>query len=149
MSGAASSSSSSAATPNPALRAFNDQVKDFKKIEGFFNIWHKDDRYFLELRESDFDRPFYFAIHRTQGLGERRLFAGEMIDADIGVFHRAPGDRVQWFERNTSFFADGNKPMERNVAEAFPDSLLGVAAIVSQPQPREQRPCWSTSPQSS
>ncbi len=58
-----------------------------------------------------------------------------MIDADIGMFRRVPGDRVQWLERNTEFFADGNKPMERNVEQAFPDSLLGVAAIVSQPQP--------------
>lgn len=117
------------------MHAFNDQIKDFKKIEGFFNIWHKDDRYYIELREADFDHPFYFAINRTQGLGERGLYAGQMIDSDIGVFHRAAGDRVQWYERNTAFFADGNKPMERNVEQAFPDSLLGVAPIVSQPHP--------------
>lgn len=133
--GAPAAASSPVAAPNPNLRPFNDLVKDFKKTEGFFTVWQKDDRYFLELRESDFNRPFYFAIHRTQGLGERRLFSGEMLGSDIGVFRRAPGDRVQWLERNTTSFADGNKPMERNIAQAFPDSILGVAAIVSQPHP--------------
>lgn len=134
-SAATTSAAASSAAPNPNLRPFNDVVKDFKKTEGFFNVWQKDDRYYVELAESDFERPFYFAIHRTRGLGERRLFSGEMLNADIGVFHRAAGDRVQWLERNTTFFADGNKPMERAVSQAFPDSILGVAAIASQPNP--------------
>ncbi|HSD39938.1 MAG TPA: zinc-dependent metalloprotease [Rhodocyclaceae bacterium] len=138
-SAAASQPVASASAPsfasNPNLRPFNDVIKDFKKTEGFLTLWQKEDRYFIELRESDLNRPFYFAIHRTQGLGEKRLFSGEMLGANIGVFRRASGDRVQWFERNTTYFADGNKPMERNVAQAFPDSLLGVAPIVSQPHP--------------
>ncbi|MEC5385636.1 zinc-dependent metalloprotease [Uliginosibacterium sp. H3] len=129
----AASGSASSFASNPNLRPFNDVIKDFKKTEGFLTLWQKDDRYFVELRESDLNRPFYFAIHRTQGLGEKRLFSGEMLGANIGFFRRASGDRVQWVERNTTYFADGNKPMERNISQAFPDSLLGVAPIVSQP----------------
>ena len=132
---APSNNGSSAPAPNPNLRPFNDLIKDFKKAEGFFNIWSKDDRYLIELRESDFNRPFFFSIHRSQGLGERWLYPGLLIDSDISVFRKTLGDRVQWFRRNTTYFADGNKPMEHNIEQGFPDSLMGVAPIVSQPNP--------------
>lgn len=132
---ASSSSSSSSPSSNPNLRPFNDQVKDFHKHEGFFTIWNKDEKYYLELREADLNKPFFFMAHRSQGLGERWQWPGLLVDDGVGYFRRVPGDRVQWMARNLRFMAEGNKIMSRNLVQSFPDSLLAVASIISQPHP--------------
>lgn len=136
---AAPAASQSAVAPtfsvNPSLKPFAEVSKDFKRHEGLFAVYQKDERYLLELKEEDFDKPFFFTIQRTQGIGERGIYGGQMLESGIGVFHRY-SDRVQWIEKNTSFVAPGNRPLERAVSEGFSDSLRATAAIMSQPHPQ-------------
>ncbi|GAB4060272.1 zinc-dependent metalloprotease [Uliginosibacterium sediminicola] len=131
-----SGNGSSAVTSSAPQRPFMDVIKDYRRIPGFFTIWQKEDRFLIELRESDFNKPFYFVSHNAQSIGESPFVAGLLLDGTITQWRRTSVDRVQWVERNTRFFADGNKPLERAVGQAFPDSLIAAAPIVSQPHPQ-------------
>ncbi|MFT3734336.1 MAG: zinc-dependent metalloprotease [Rhodocyclaceae bacterium] len=122
-------------TVNPNLKPFAELTRDFKRLEGFLNVWTKDGRYLVELHESDFDKPFFFMSHRGQALGERRMWPGLLLDNSIGMFRQIPGDRVQWVERNTKFIAPGNKIMERNIAQGFSESTIGTFTVLSLPHP--------------
>ncbi|GAA5172515.1 zinc-dependent metalloprotease [Viridibacterium curvum] len=134
---APAAASAPAARPpsNPNLKPFAELTRDFKRLEGFLNVWVKDGRYLVELGEKDFDKPFFFMSHRSQGLGERRLWPGLLLDNSIGVFRQIPGDRVQWVERNSRFIAPGNKVMERNIAQGFSESTIGTFTVLSLPHP--------------
>lgn len=122
---------------NPNLKPFVEVSKDFKVIEGLYTVYQKDERFLIALKESDFDKPFFFTIQRTRGIGEKGFYGGQMLESGVGVFHRY-SDRVQWIEKNTSFVAPGNAPLERAVGEGFSDSLRASAAILSQPHPQTQ-----------
>ena len=74
-------------------------IKDFTRTDGFLPIYQKDDRFFLELRESDLDKPMFYAIQRTHGIGERGLWGGMMVDSGISFFRKFGTDRVQWVEK--------------------------------------------------
>lgn len=133
------------AVPNPSasapaagaasnLKPFAEVIKDYRRVPGYLNVYQKDERWLLELREEDFKRDFLFSAQRTRGIGERWLWSGKQLDSGIGHFVRL-SDRVQWMERNTSFTARDSDAMKRAVAESFSESLRGSAPILSQPDP--------------
>lgn len=116
------------------LKTFAVAIKDYTRIPGYLNVYRKDEHYLLELKESDFAKDFVFTIQRTHGIGERGLWADQMLESGVGHFERY-SDRVQWIERNTGFVAPHNAPLQRALRQGFSDSLRGVTAIVSQPDP--------------
>ncbi|PLK48046.1 zinc-dependent metalloprotease [Uliginosibacterium sp. TH139] len=126
-------SNGSASSAASKLPSYAELIKDFTRLPGWLNIYKKDERYLLELKESDFAQPFFFTTQRSRGIGERWLWSGMMLESGIGKFVRL-SDRVQWIERNAGFVAS-SKPMQFAVADAYSDSLRGGAAILSQPHP--------------
>ncbi|MDP5238209.1 zinc-dependent metalloprotease [Uliginosibacterium sp. 31-16] len=134
---APAASASAPATPapaNPNLKPYAEVIKDFTRLPGYLTVYKKDERYLLELKESDFGRPFFFTTQRTHGIGERGLWGGLMLESGVGSFVRY-SDRVHWIERNTAYVAPHNAPLQHALASAFSDSLRGSAAILSQPHP--------------
>jgi hypothetical protein len=128
------------ATPAPPNKPFDDVIKDAKAIPGFFNLYQKDEKVWIELKPEDFEKPFFFAANLNSGIGEKLFFGGLMGYPTIfggnyiARFHKI-GNQVQLLAVNTHFFAQPGTPQARAVAEAFSDSLLASAAIASQPHP--------------
>ena len=128
------------ATPAPAsaLKPFEEVIKEAKSIPGYFNLYQKDEKIWIELRIEDFDKPFFFSANLNTGLGEKLIFGGLMgysgISGGSGLarFHKV-GNQVQLLAVNTTYFATPGTPEARGVAEAFSDSLLASTAITSQP----------------
>lgn len=123
------------APANTATRPFSDVSKGFERLPGFLTVWRKDDRYLLELSPDDFKHPFFFSTQRRQGIGERGLWSGMMLESGIGKFILL-SDRVQWIEKNTRFRSDGNAPLDFAVHNAFSGSLRGVSPVLSRPDPK-------------
>ena len=134
-------------TPPPApassnLRSFADVSRDAKESPGLFRVWQRDERVYLELAPDQFDQPFFFSTNLDQGLGEHRFLAGLMTSSltrrfggPLIVTFRRVGNGVQLSARNVRFTASPGTPEARSVADAFSDSLLATAPIVSQPHP--------------
>ena len=126
-------------TPRP----FAEVIKDAKQVPGFLPIWQKDDRIWVEIAPEMLDKPFFFSINMTRGIGERGLFAGLMGSwystggEYIGQFRKAAGN-IHLLAKNTTFIARAGSPEERSVKNSFSDSLLASAPIASAPHPERK-----------
>ena len=134
---AAAAAATAAAQAAQLQRPFEDVVRDAKESKGLFNVWQHDDRVWIEIAPDQFDKPYFFSVNLSRGLGEKWIYAGMMGDSQIVEFHRV-GNNVQLIAKNTDFFASEGKPQARTVAESFSDSLLSVAPVASQPHPERK-----------
>jgi hypothetical protein len=123
-----------AQTPASALKAFKEVVKDAKESDGFFKVFQKDEKTWIEIEPEQLDKPFYFSTVRTQGLGEKRIYAGLMGDTHV-VYFKKIGNHVQLIAQNLRFRAKEGTPVARAVERSYSDSLLASAPVVSQPHP--------------
>jgi hypothetical protein len=120
---------------------FANVIKDARKIDGALTLWQKEDKFWIELAPSDFGKPMLFAPKIAQGIGESGLFGGTMVGAwgrygrQQMVEFRRVHNQVQLLARNTEFRANDGTPEGRAVQAAFSPSLIGSAAVASQPHP--------------
>ncbi len=138
---AASAAAAAAAAAVAALsnqKPFAEVVKGAKETPGFYNIYERDDKVWIEIQPEQFDQPFFFAFSMSSGLGEKWFFGGLMVDSFVASFHRLSATQVQLIARNTDYFAKPNTPEARAVGEAFSDSLLAATPVVSQPHPERK-----------
>jgi hypothetical protein len=127
-----------AATPAPGQpRAFTDVVKDATETPGFFRVWQKDDKVWLEIAPEQFDLPFRFQMNHARGIGEARVYGGMMGPSHIARLRKV-GPNVQLIAANTQYTAKAGTPMAAAVREGFSESMLGSAAIASQPHPERK-----------
>jgi hypothetical protein len=119
-------------------KPFAEVVKDAHEKPGLFNLWQTDDKVWLEIAPNQFDVPYFFSVNLSRGLGEKFFFGGLMGPSHIVYFHRLGPNQVQLLARNTDYFAQPNTPQALAVSEAFSDSLLAAAPIVSQPHPERK-----------
>jgi hypothetical protein len=130
----------SATTPAPAAaapapgqpRAFADVVKDATETTGFFRVWQKDEKVWLEIAPEQFDLPFRFQMNHARGVGEARVYGGMMGPSHIARLRKV-GPSVQLIAANTQYTAKAGTPIAAAVREGFSESMLGSAAIASQP----------------
>ncbi|MFO1329847.1 MAG: zinc-dependent metalloprotease [Rubrivivax sp.] len=117
-------------------------IKDARRVDGgLLTVWHKDEKFWFELRPEDFGKPFFFGPKISQGIGEAGLFGGTMFGAwgrtgraQMVEFRRVH-NQVQLLALNTEFDAPDKTPEGRAVRAGFSPSLLASAAVASQPHP--------------
>jgi len=121
-----------APAPAPGLRPFKDIIKDAKELKGFFNLYQKDDKVWMEIRPEQFEKPFLFTYNIPNSIGERGLYGSQMGRGYQAVFKKI-GNQVQLLAMNTEFYAKPGTPQALAVAQAFSDSLLASAPVLSSP----------------
>ncbi|MFZ6656842.1 zinc-dependent metalloprotease [Undibacterium sp. TJN19] len=133
--GNAAVASTSAPPPAPAaspLKPFKEIIKDAKEHKGFFTLYQKDEKVWMEIRPEQFDKPFLFSYNIPSSIGERGLYGSQMGHGYQAVFKRI-GNQIQLLAKNTEFYATPGTPQAQAVAQAFSDSLLGSAVVLSAP----------------
>jgi hypothetical protein len=123
---------SAAAQAPSSVRPFKEVIKDAKESKGFFTLYEKDEKAWIEITPEQFDKPFYFSTVRTRGVGERSVIAGLMGARHIVYFKKVNG-HVQLLAQNNRFRAREGSASERAVRASFSDSLLAAAPLASQP----------------
>ena len=126
--------SAAGATPPGGLRPFADIIKDAKQIDGMFTIWQKDDKFWLELKPADLNRPFFLSPKYKSGIGEARFYGGLMGEEVVVEFHRVH-NMLQMLARNNEFIAKAGTPAAHAVEAAFSPSLLSSTPVLSLPHP--------------
>ena len=106
-------------------KPFAEVVKDAKEQPGFFNLYSKEEKVWLEIKPDQFDHPFFLQLNRTHGIGDRDPFRSPMLRSYIVEFHRL-GSLVQLIARNSQFFATAGTPLARAVRESTSDSLISA-----------------------
>lgn len=118
-------------------KPFAEVVKDAKEQQGFFNLYSKEEKVWLEIKPDQFDQPFFLQVNRTHGVGDRDPFRSSMLRSYIVEFHRL-GNLVQLIARNSQFFATAGTPLARAVRESTSDSLISAVPVASQPHPERK-----------
>jgi hypothetical protein len=132
------SAATAAARPDPsAPKPFAEVIKDAKEDTGFFPIWRKDEKTWLEIPAERLNQPFLLAVNISSSVGERGLYASQMGPSWLAEFRRV-GNQIQLIARNTDFRATTEGGSQRAVAQAFSDSLLASAAVASAPHPQRK-----------
>ncbi len=99
-------------------------------------MWQRDERAWLELKPSDFNRPMLLSPKLASGIGEA-LFAGAMRRAQLVEFRRIH-NQVQLRALNTDYIAREGTPERRDVDAGFSPSLLASSVVASQPHPEHK-----------
>jgi hypothetical protein len=127
----------SAAPPAPQqLQAFDTLVRDARRIDaGPVTAWQRDERIWLEIAPDQFGKPFLLAPELATGIGEDFIYGGLLRSAGLVEFRRIH-NVVQLILLNPRFAATPGTPEARSVAAAYSPSLVGSAAVASQPHPQ-------------
>jgi hypothetical protein len=136
-SAAAAAPGGAPARPPGAPQPFAEVVKDAKEQKGFFTIWTKDEKTWLEIAPAQLDRPFFFGGSRASGMGERFFLPGLTGREHIVVLRRA-GNNVQLVAQNLRVRAPAGTPLAQAVQESYSDSLLASAPVASAPHPERK-----------
>lgn len=121
----------------PPPRPFAEVIKDAKETAGYFTLWQKDERVWLEIAPERLEQPFFFAVGLASGLGERFFLPGLMGQEHVVVLRKV-GNNVQLIARNLRVRAPAATPLETAVRESYSDSLLASAAVASAPHPERK-----------
>jgi hypothetical protein len=140
---AAPAPGASAAPPSTStsqLKRFSDVIKDATARQGFFTVYEKEDKFWIEIKPEQLEQPFFFASSLTHGIGEQYLYGGLMgqrgsVGGSYITYFRKMGNTIQLIARNTDYMAKEGSPEARAVSQAFSDSLLASAPLASQPHP--------------
>jgi hypothetical protein len=139
---AAAASAPAAAAPKPpadptAPKPFADVSKGAKEQPGLFPVWRKDEKVWLEIPKDGFNKPFLFTVNTANAVGERGLYASQMV-ADVMAEWRRIGNQVQLIALNTKFRADGADANKRAVEQGFSPSLLASTVVASAEHPERK-----------
>ena len=134
---AVAAAAAAAAATATQTRAFAEVIKDAKESKGWYTLWTKDEKTWIEIAPEQFDQPMFFSANLASGLGENFLFGGLMGRSHLAEFRKV-GNTVQLVARNERYFAQPKTPEAIAVAEAFSESLLASAPVASQPHPERK-----------
>lgn len=117
-------------------KPFAETIKEMEVSKGLFTFYRKPDenKVYLEILPSQFDKTFLFSSSIERGTGERWLYGAQM-GGQFPFQFRLMGKTVQWVVLNSAFTAEPGSPAERAVARSFTHSIAGSARILSQPHP--------------
>ncbi len=133
----AASGAAPAARPDPgAPKPFAEVIKDAKQQAGFFPVWRKDEKVWLEIPADRLDKPFLLSANVSESIGERGLYGSQMGPSWLAVFRRL-NNQIQLVALNTEYVAS-SPAMKSTVAQAFSDSLLAAGAVASAPHPERK-----------
>ena len=122
-----------AAAPKP----FAEIIKDAKVTSGYFTLYQKDDKVWIEVKPEQFNSPFYFQTNTTRGIGQSGVYPNWMLRGHIVEFNKL-GNNVQLIAKNDAFTATPGTPIATAVRESFTDSILGVTTAASAPHPERK-----------
>ena len=120
----------------PGPRPFDAVIRDAKVHPGYFTLYQRDEKVWIELKPEHLDTPHYLSINRTRGIGEKFIFPF-MVRGYLVEFRKV-GNLVQMVAKNTRFKAAKGSPLALAAEQSFTDSLLGSGTVASQPHPERK-----------
>ena len=90
-----------------------------RESRGFFTLWKKDEKVWIEIRPDQLDQPFFFGDTLASGLGEFEFVPGLLDDTQVTVFHRV-GNRAQLIARNFAAWTAAVRACLEDARDRFP-----------------------------
>lgn len=122
-----------AAADPTAPKPFAEVIRGAKEQPGLFPVWRKDEKTWIEIPKEAFNKPFLFSVNVANSVGERGLYASQMLGDEIAEWRRI-GNQVQLIALNTKFRAD-NPASKLAIEQAFSPSLITSGPVASAEHP--------------
>ena len=116
-----------------APKPFLEVIRGAKEQPGLFPVWRKDEKVWIEIPKEALNKPFLFSVNAANSIGERGLYASEMLGDELAEWRRI-GNQVQLIALNTKFRAD-NDIARLAVEQAFSPSLIAGGPMASAEHP--------------
>jgi hypothetical protein len=111
-----------------APKPFAEVIKGAKEQPGLFPIWRKDEKTWIEIPKEAFNKPFLFSVNVANSIGERGLYASQMLGDELAEWRRI-GNQIQLIALNTKFRSD-NASSQLALEQAFSPSLIAGALLL-------------------
>jgi hypothetical protein len=135
--GNAAAKPAAAAPGAPAQpKPFAEVIKEAQHSEGYFSVWRKDEKLWLEIRPDQLDRPFFLSTVLVKGIAQLPFVPGLLGDTNVASLRRI-GNQVQLLAMNTGFRAPEGSPLQ-HAAGAVSDSLLASVPVASANHPERK-----------
>ncbi len=132
------SAPTAAARPDPAApKPFEEVIKGATEQAGYFGLWRKDEKLWLEIAPERLGQAFLLSVNISHSVGERRLYGSQMGPSWLASFRKIGSQQIQLIALNTNYVASG-APMKATIEQAFSHSLLASATIASAPHPQRK-----------
>ncbi len=116
-----------------APKPFADVIKGAKEQPGLFPIWRKDEKVWMEIPKEAFNKPFLFSVNVANAVGERGLYASQMLGDELAEWRRI-GNQVQLIALNTKF-RSSQPDSKLAIEQAFSPSLIAGVPVASADHP--------------
>ena len=100
-------------------------------------VWRKDEKIWLEITPERLGQPLLVTVNVAQSVGERGLYASQMGPDWLAEFRKV-GNQFQIVAKQFAFRGERDTASRFAVSQAFSDSLIGSASIVSAPHPERK-----------
>ncbi len=133
----AATAAAAAAVAQGQPKPFAEVIKEAKETPGFFPLWQKDEKIWIEIAPEQFGKPMLFTANLSRGIGEAGVYGGMTLTDQIVEWKRI-GNIAQLIAKNYAFTGGSNAPIAQGVKEGFTDSLVGATTVASQPHPERK-----------
>jgi hypothetical protein len=112
---------------------FAELTEEAEVLEGFFDLYRKDDLLYMAVPEQRLDDEFLMEFKIAQGIGARSLFGGTMLSIFEGklVAIERHGEKLFLVQRPHRFTAKADEAAAQAVELTFGSSVLETATIES------------------
>ena len=114
-------------------KSFESKVEDYKKIEGLFTFYTKDEdgSVLMEIMPNQLEKIFLKSITRQSG--DAAYFDGSSMQGEYPFMLKKIGKNIQLIEVNVKFRADKNLPINKALENHISHSILSNTKIISEP----------------
>ena len=117
------------------LKSFDEIIKGAQRTDGVIPLWQRDDKFWLEIPPALLGQRLLLAPKIKQGMSEGGWYGGAMLAVREVEFQRIH-QQIQLLARNSQYDHAQNQTLP--IHAAYSPSLIGSAAIVSQPHPQRK-----------
>lgn len=109
---------------------FEELTKDTKKIEGYFDLYHKDDKLYLTVPKDRLNEKFLMNMELARGIGSSFLYGGLMLNskAMLVSFEDHEG-KIFMVQHPYRYHAEEGTPEAEAVDLSFGNSVVETAKI--------------------
>ncbi len=123
--------SSLLAQESPAAK-FEAAVKDLKKADGLWPVYHKEQRLLVDLKNQQLNKDFLILTSIARGVSSGMVIGGMTWGDDVIWNFRKVGDKMHVLRKNVRFKARPGSPEASAVKFAYTDSVMYALPIVTE-----------------
>ncbi|MEX0609530.1 MAG: zinc-dependent metalloprotease [Balneolaceae bacterium] len=110
---------------------FAELIKDATKVEGFFDLYQKEDQLYMAIEEEELGNDFLMNFELARGIGSSGLYGGTMLNIFEGLLVSLKKEEGKIFlmQKPHRYVAEEGSPAAKAVELTYGESVLETAKV--------------------